>query len=458
MKVIAKAVVLVILIILSIYQTSMLWFDYPSDRNFFYNIIDEDNTILTDTAIINYDLFYPKQIAVYQGNDSTLYKAKNLLKSNDYALASDGILLTQEAFRIGMSISEPISKEQIWNKPHVVLLLPFSITKENLMSNLSIKNVDFEDDLLIDRVYIYPASLGEESMSIYLSDNALSNLIGFSIKVDQVKLLNSSVERYITQTESDINIDYVSTKQNHYNMFSQDRFLPNNSQNFDLLENLYGEMYFYKGGERDNAEVEAFANYFFISPENTWITERSSEVRYGDREAIVTYNDKGLFTYELIDDIVPKKLSLNSAYDIAKKFLTKDSLLTETEYRLTKYEQNQDSIIFCFDYYHRGVKIIFSDLKEDYGMDFPMMIEVKANSVVNYQRLMWKSQEILLQGNPFEVRFQNPIDKLLTEYNSDTLKINNLYLAYHIKNISDGAYLQWAVELENGIRSFYELE
>ena len=214
----------------------MLLFEYPSNRNFFYNIIDEDNLILTDTDIINYDLFYPKQIAVYQGNESTLYKAKNLLKSNDYALASDGILLTQEAFRIGMSIHEPILEEQIWKKPHVVLLLPFSITKENLMSNLSIKNVDLKDDILIDRVYIYPASLGEDTMSIYLSDNALSNLVGYSIKVDQVKLLNSSVERYIAQTESDINIDYVSTKQNQYNMFSKDRFLPNNSQNFDLLK------------------------------------------------------------------------------------------------------------------------------------------------------------------------------------------------------------------------------
>jgi len=452
-----KNVLLFVLIIISIYQTSILWFDYPSDRNFFYSIIDDDSSFIVDESVINYELFYPEEVSVYEGTQGT-YQKKKLNENNDYTLVSDGVLLIQTAFNIGLPINETIYQKQLWEKPHLLFKMPYTLSEELLINNLSVDSSWLTPAMEIDYIYVYPANFVDSYITVYFADKGLANRFGCTIPIEQSKQLNTSLKRYMEQDEDTEELIYISTKKTQLEIFNDERLLPDKGQNFDLLKNLYGDMYFYEGEQRSTELVKSFVEYFFLNPENTWSIENQKEIRYGDSEAIVSYNSKGLFVYELIEELNGKKVNLNKAYETYKLFLEKDTTLSQIEYRLTEYKIFEEKIIFYFDYYHRGIPIIFDSIKSEYNINYPMELTVQGNTVIEYKRLLWKSQEVISQGNQFEVSFNKPIDDLLSEYPDADLKITDMYLAYHIINLVDGAYLQWVIELDNGKRGFYELE
>jgi len=459
MKSSIKSVILVMLIIASIYQTSMLWFDYPSDRNFFYNIIDENSSLIVDESVVNYELFYPKQVALFGGSVNSTYRLKTLSKSDDYNLAEDGITIIQQAFSKGVEINGFIPEEKLWKGPHILLMMPFSLTTTILEENLSIECDWLTESTSFERIYIYPSTeFGNDQITVYFTDNSLATRFGVNITIGDEKQLNNSLVRYMEQSESEDSLLYISTKLSQLDMFSEDRLLPINGQYFDLLENLYGDMYFYQGENRDNDRIKKYVDYFFINPEIVWSTEKNDVLRFGDLDAIVSYDSKGMFTYDLIKDITSKTPNLNKAYDILDSFLVKDTLLNQVEYQLDYYELTDTGVVFYFNYMLRGVPIVFENMETDFEVTHPMIVSVAGNSVEKYTRLLWKSQELIIQGNPFEVRFQKPIDQLLLKYDNGNLKIKDMYLGYHISDLSDGAFLQWIVELKDGRREYYELE
>ena len=457
MKMILKNTLLVMLIILSIYQTAMLWFDYPSDRNFFYSIIDDDSSLIVDESVMNYELFYPEEVAVYEGTQGT-YQKKKLNENDDFTLVSDGILLIQTSFNIGVPLEGAIFAKQLWENPHLLFKMPYTITEEILVNNLSVESTWIKPDMNIDYIYVYPADFTDNYVTVYFADESLTTKFGCKIPLDQSKQLNASLKRYLEEADDTEDLVYFSAKKSMLPIFLNERLLPNKDQTYDLLENLYGDIYFYEGEKRDSQQIKNFVDYFFLNPENIWKIENPEEVRYGDSEAIVSYDSKGLFRYELLEELTGKKVNLNKAYETYKIFLGKDTTLSQIEYRLSEYKVFEEEIVFYFDYYHRGVPIIFDSIEQDYGIETPMVLTVRGNTVVEYQRLLWRSQEVVIQGNQFEVEFQKPIDDLLSDYPDTDIKIADMYLAYHISDLVDGAYLQWVVELDNGKRGFYELE
>jgi hypothetical protein len=136
--------------------------------------------------------------------------------------------------------------------------------------------------------------------------------------------------------------------------------------------------------------------------------------------------------------------------------LTKDRLLNQTEYALDDFERRGDEIVLYYNYKYRNVPLVFNDLST-YSMRYPMEIVVSGNTVTNYRRIMWKSQEIVVQGSAFEVRFQKPIDDLLLVDAIQPLMLTDMYLGYRVDHMGDGAYLTWILE-SNEERYYVELE
>jgi len=455
-KTIFKSIILVILVAISIYQTALLWFDYPSDRNFFYTFIDEENANLNAEEVINYDFFLPEKIAVYLGSSVASYRLKMLTKSDDVELTNDNIRQILNALTLGNPIEETIPLDQLWEKQHILYMMPFSISKTMIEANFGSVGSWMPDDFLIDRIYIYPSENIDDLVFIF-ADKTLDNRIGCTLPIEDEKIVNNALLRYMEQTIADNGINYISTKQNGLNSFVFDQLLPSNSQSLDLLENLYSDRYFYEEISRNDEAIEQFADYFFDFPENKWTIVSEDDMRFGDLYAIVSYSTKGLFEYKLIEEIESKKTTLNKSFSVAKSFLLKDSLLGQIEYYLDDYSESETGYTFYFNYMYRGIPLIFDRMKTEFELYYPMQITVVGNTVTSYQRLLWKNQELLIQGNPIEVVLQKPIDDLLAFNPEANGTIEDMYLAYHVEELSDGAYLKWIIDLEK-VRYFSELE
>lgn len=455
-KIIMKSVLLVILVIFSIYQTALLWFDYPSDRNFFYTFIDEESDTLSSGEIINYDFFQPEKIAVYLGSSVASYRLKTLTRSDDVELTNDNIRQILSALTTGTAIEEPITMEQLWTKQHILYIMPFSITKSMIEKNIGSVGSWMPDDFKIDRIYIYPSE-SIEDLTFIFTDKTLEKRIGCTLPYEDEKLVNNSLLRYMEQTVSEDGINYISTKQNSITAFMYDQLLPSNGQALDLLDTLYSDRYFYNDNVRDDSGIEQYSDYFFDFPENKWTIQSENDVRFGDLYAIISYTSKGVFEYKLIEELSSKKTTLNKSYTAAKSFMNRDSILSQTEYYLDDYSENDTGYTFYFNYRYRGIPLLFENIKANYGVNYPMQITVVGNTVTDYKRLLWKNQELLMQGNPIEVKLQKPIDDLLAIKPEANGSIEDMYLAYHIGDIRNGASLKWIIDYEN-VRYFSELE
>lgn len=428
---------------------------------FFYSIIDENRNLGLVEDIKYYDLFHPTEVAVFLGGIQNGYQLSPLTKSDDYNIAADGITVIQRAFETGIPMEGVGLTQQLWQRPHILMMLPFAYDKTILAENLDVNVNLVPEDVLVDRVYIYPSrDVGDTAIDVVMTDDRHEAAFGYEIPLDDERLLNNSLIRYLESGVEDGKTLYISTYQNQMNMFDSDRLLPGGGQTFNLLEFLYGERQFYYGGERNVEEIQAFVDYFFINPENTWRTIEIDEVRFGDLEALISYMDSGLLSYRLIAEVNPRMTSLNARYDVVQSFLEKDTLLSQIEYRLAGYDTDEqnDEVTFFYDYTYVGVPMVFEELKTEYGMAHPMEITVVGSTVTSYRRLMWKNQEVIMQGNPFEVRYQKPIDEFHDFYGNDEPKINDLFLGYRIGHLDEGAWLQWVMDLEDGARRFYELE
>lgn len=460
-----KSALLVILVLLSIYQTAMLWFDYPSNRNFFYSLVNDEQAVVTESNEIHDDLFFPEKISVFYGDGNKTYGVMSLSQSDSLNLVDDSIKVIFDGFDIGVLDEQPFEVEQIWERPHVMIDLPYTITNTLLKKELNLRSKWTDDDFVFERIYIFPEQEVDayqtdqttySGIRLVFADRELSRLRSINIQDERMQLLNDSLLLYIETLAEEQSHTYFSTKEQGLNIFREDVLVPVNGQSFNLLSNLYGDMYFYEGDRRNDEQLERFVSYFFVNPKSTWKTNTVNEVRFGDLESVVRYTDAGLFEYQLNYEVENPETTLSRSLRVANDFLTKDRLLNQIEYALDDFERRDNAIVLYYNYKYRNVPLIFNDLSA-YSMQHPMEIVISGNTVTQYRRIMWKSQEVVVQGSAFEVRFQKPIDDLLLIDALQPLKLSDMYLGYRVDNISDGAYLTWILENEEE-RYYVELE
>ncbi len=71
-KIHIKSVVLIVLVFLSIYQTALLWFDYPSNRNFLYPFIREEQNEMIEKKAAQKEAFFRKRFRFFMEIRRTL--------------------------------------------------------------------------------------------------------------------------------------------------------------------------------------------------------------------------------------------------------------------------------------------------------------------------------------------------------------------------------------------------
>ena len=74
----------------------------------------------------------------------------------------------------------------------------------------------------------------------------------------------------------------------------------------------------------------------------------------------------------------------------------------------------------------------------------------------SYQRLLWKTQEVFIQGDPFEVSYKAKLDEIIPGLGDQ--QIQDMYIGYFSRDLADGAYLMWMVDTTEERGMQYELE
>lgn len=454
-RTIGKTVVLSILVVTSIYQLAMLWFDYPSDRNFFLNFIDTEATFSDNDQETAYDLYYPTKVATLYEVNLGNYVLKDLNNPDD-VIEENMFDVVKQALESGNVNTAFIPENELWDEQHVLLFMPFSINAEVVRDRMKIDSSWFKESMDFDRVYLYPGIYADDYLRLVFADSTLTKRFSCQIPVGNIQKLNDLVLDYLEEAHGKDETRYVSTKRSELPWFEEDQLLPGFGQTFDLVQNIYGERYFYTGDERDSEAIRTFVDYFLVNPEVAWSTENPVEVRYGDLEVVISYNDKGLLSYSFINEIENKNTDLNNAYAAALEFMEKDTILSQIEYALVDYDYNQDEASFYFDYEYRGVPILFDGLTQEVGISHPLQIVVTGNTVKSYERLLWKTEEVLIQGDSFEVSYKAKLDQIIPELGEAL--IDNMYIGYYSKRLADGAYLMWIVDTSEERGLTYELE
>lgn len=456
MRNILKSILLVLLILLSMYQTAMLWFDYPSDRNFFYNIIDSSVNNKQNISKMDYDLFFPRELAYFSGSSPYLYARCNLSKSDNLNLLESTLQLIEVAFEEGNLESNEITLSQLWKERHFMMTLPYAYRGENLLKDFVFKKSWVTKEMEFYYIYVIPAELGDEGLRIVFVNKDFS--IGYSCLIDReiVKLVNEKIISDMERIEQEKNEMYFSAKYEGIPLFPTEVLLPSTDQSFNFLNTLYGQYAFYENSKRNDTAFYRFSDYFFVNPEDSWSTEDDKEIRRGNVQALVRYNNEGLFEYSLIEEIKEKTVSVSDAYQIAEAFLNKDPLLSEIEFYYDQYEVVSEGVIFRYRYSYRDIPIYFDDLGR-YGMKAPMEVLIKGSRVVSYKRLLWSGQDVLTQGTSFNLRFQEPVDQWLEKQESANVAIDELMIAYRMDSDSMNADLGWLIVSEKE-RFFIELE
>lgn len=451
MKTAFKVIILIVLVFASLYQTTRLWFDYPSNYNFFYSLMSEGDQLAANQEP-NYNLFYPKKLAVYTGVEEGGYNILTLSQSDSVNMIDDSLNLIKDAFQVGKVSSTSVQEESIWESPHLLFILPYTLTSSILELDYSVESNWFPDDYGFDRFYIMSSG---NAVKLLFTDSSLSNMTEILVNEEQVTLFNEGMKEWMDVVSNMTLPTYISTKQAGYGYFENDVLLPVGGQSFDLRQQVPSVLAFMDGGRLNTNSFINFSKSFFRSPENVWNTTYENEIRVGDMQAVIHYDGSGLFDYQLIAELGERPTTIEEGLTLVDLFLANDRLLKDIEYRLVSYAFEDGKIYYYYDYEYRNVPVLFENIAS--GMRYPMEVVVKDGTVIEYKRYLWSSQDVVTQGASFDVQFQKPLDHLLQIDSLQPMLIQNMQLAYRVDDMSGKAVLNWVVTIDKE-RYFIELE
>lgn len=447
-KLAVKSIVLMLLIVLSILQVEKLWFENSSNRSFF-NMIPQRKASYPAVEDL---VLEPKQIAIYRAGNKGEYRVLDTAGIlHNSVLKDTGKLIKQLP---QMQRLNKYEYEDLYNRPHILYQLAVPISVQLLYQVAESKGEKEEEN--ITSMAVLPAGLEESRFGI-LFFNARSELAaGFTIPKSEFTDENNIFAQYINSQLSAKETLLLSAKQQGINVFQAEVLLPSPKQDFILPVEWKPDLPFLQGdGEKiDKEKLEGFLFSFTKNPKILWNIEEKDRIRYGDSTILMEYNNKGAFRYHYIQPTEnPEKISLNEALQISADFMTKDVYIGSQELKLAAYEVKEEGYELWYDYYYRGYPLLWDEnLKNRYGTDYPLKVEVVGKQVTKYERVLLGSERLLLQGSRFQVNYEEVLNQFFQK--NEKSQIKSLSLGYFGQD--NKIVLGWIIETEQN-RYFYAL-
>lgn len=438
-----KNLFIVFLCVLAVYQTSGLWFEDISGRNFFYTFFAAQNR--TSIHLGEYDFTNPQNIILGFGNKSfnRFFTGKRAKELNDKI---------DESMKYLAVNGEYVETKYLdWNEllASKVVICYYAIDMPmssymNVMGAKSFQSFSSKQKTF-DTLAIVPARSTGENLKTYFINTKDNTTAVFSYKKNKTSdNLYASIEEIQKQSN---NRSYMSTHQSGFEMFNYNVFLPQIVQNKENTNTnvVYSPIKFSNPYE-DN--IEKYVDVFFENPVAKWSGRdvNNGAYMYSDENIVVRYYPSGLIEYANYSvGTNSEDNSLATAFNIAIELIQKDMTIYDNMY-LSKMVKTEDTWRFGFDYYINDYPIVLSDeLKLQLGIEHMLEVTVKNGIATGYKHYLC-SIEIEPEIKNVSVNFSTVLDKIMSGNNLD--KIDDMYLSYIIdgNNKSD---LMWIVDIND---------
>ncbi len=448
--------VIIALVIATVVQTVKLWLYDNDGHNFFYTVfadfINDGSTYSGETYILE-----PSSIITGYGNKkfSKFYCESD--NSGIYDLGNDGI---KELFSKG----EFLEKSQLdWDSFLISKCLIFKYSQSFNINDFETsfgKNKDLKNDFNFNSILIYPQMNYGSTLKISFVDLEKEESYNYKITSSKVSkdIYDAIEKRQNNEIKSDNQITYISTKQSGFNIFYDNVFVPQWTENqieYSLLKRINP---FEQNGDFSVSIFESYIDDFFDNSTSKWseVNEQGGYL-FSDDNTVVKYSVTGLleyFNYKAVDENVEE--SFIKSYSAAKNFIKSDNSLKTDIYLENWYKEN-DEYIFCFNYTVNNMPLIPSDiLKEMNNLDYCIEISVKNNSVRKYRRIAYNYEKenktglinkefIKALDETVMINYQNSGGSIVTN-------VDDIKLAYYMSG-KDSIKLRWFTTINNNIYS-----
>jgi len=374
-----KNFALAFLLIAAIYQTGTLWLENYSGHNFFYYMSALGKSNVGEN--ITSEALDAEYITVGYGNKmfGVLYGEKG----NEIKKCADEVI-KQAVDKSIIEGSEEIVLSEILDKKSVVFSMPF----ESLVSDY-INALDADAtgqnvyDYTFDSIVVIPAEgVNEENTAYFVNSASNTAVVAGGVFDDGQKLLtliDETEETYI------YDLQYISTAQSGFNIFSKNIFVPQWTQSSFEYIPVTEKTIFDMSDESDFiTKLEPFFGRYYGQSVDM---KTSGEFTISDDEVVVKYTDKKIleyYSYKTEDESVTQ--NTYSAYEACREFLNNDETL-KTDYYLSQIQIKNNAISFSFDYCIDNMPIVLTEETEEGKVrTHAMEVVVKNNAVKNYRR------------------------------------------------------------------------
>jgi hypothetical protein len=414
-------IILGTLILLSLYQTTKLWFGDFTDYNFFYNV---NNAIDTNIESGKEYFTEPREIRVGRSNNKFMildvHKAKFADVYKEYTRMLNNALNEGE-----YKGKENIKLSELYKKDFIEALYATDLNSDILNEEFNIKEEKNINKISkFDRIYV---SFENEKKTLYFYRDYSRVADVIEYKIEDSKLASEIKELR--------DIDVINAVKVNINGY---RIIPFNKKD----ERVSLTDFMWKNPISSDEGVDSYANTYFENPSNVWKKEdnKNDVIIYGDDLNTVRYHrESGLVEYSNNEIKGSSKMDFIKSYYIARTFMEQDEIYPIRDIYLKSYIETEEGYNFKFEYLINN----FTYLNKD---KISIEVLVEGNKVKTLKRYLRK----LSVSRLFMAKMKSYIE-IANEYakNYEIADIRDMYMGYVLDD-SDRLDLSWIIENKDG--------
>lgn len=431
MKNFGKNLIIAFLMILAIYQTTELWFENFSGHNFF--------SFASSAVPGRTQLYGIDKLIISLGDSTALCRSENVLNT---AYRSEFDKLIAAAVNKGEQTAEDIDWTNLFNNRCVVYDFSVPMPVRDFCSVLNINSQRLSDLDEVSIAAVIPNTT-EDVLRVYVGSGKKTVCCTLK-RADQAQKGMDALSAFSPGTND---FNYISSKGNGFNIFSQNTFIPTvrsgahttiNVENPVMNENMI-----------DVKALESAADGFFDNPAVKWSNVSDNVYSYSDENNVVKYYLNGVLEYAGYNSTETNgEQNVLRNYAAAVDFLKKDSSL-QNDVVLTSVSEAADKTVFYFDYSINNTPAVLSgELKAGLKLASAIEVTVSGATVTRSRRYMCVLKESSTKQQ-VQTDFVNAVDSIYTMLGDESSPVDDVSLAYKITGRHNDVPLSWQIRIKN---------
>lgn len=439
-----KNLIITFFVILAVYQTAGLWFEDFSGYGFFYSFFLDGAD--SSQKEVKYNL---ESIIINKGNNEFVKKSNDIYDSI-YKTAFDNAITA--ALKKGSFKSQGnVAWESVLSSKCVIYNFGYTLESKELKTMYNAKKSIYSKIGSFNTVIITPDMNVPESMRVSFINTDENT--AYTVVLEENDTIEEAYSAMTLLAAEENDIYYISSVQNGFELFKNNVFIPKWNEAAAAYPFVAVSNPFEKDGGVLLMNLEKDIDLFFENPAVKWTSTVNDIYTYSDENTVVKYYTTGVLEYSSYKSAGGSKPDFSKDYLTALSFLNKDVNIGN-EYYLSECKQDNEKIVFCFDYKINEHSIKLSeDIKKETGMNNMIELTVSGGKVIRYKRLVY---EFNLAGANEEyatadVDFLSAVDRVyedISELDVEESRIDKIELCYNAVKPGEYAALSWFINID----------